>query len=81
VPVDQVRNAIFFCGESFEAYLHREWVENAVWFASEHTEEDQDDCPLPLSVRDAYLAHYKQLATSTAEGSDGGVQSSSQLER
>lgn len=43
-----------FCGESFEAFLCRYWLENEVWFASE------EGTPMP-DVDAKYIERYKDL--------------------
>jgi hypothetical protein len=43
---------IVFCGESFETFLCRYWLENEIWFA------DNDDTPMP-AVATEYVDRYR----------------------
>lgn len=46
---------IAFCGESFETFLCRYWLENEIWFA------DNDDAPMP-DVGAEYLRRYRDFS-------------------
>lgn len=47
-------DAIVFCGESFETFLCRYWLENEIWFA------DNDDAPMP-DVAAEYIRRYREF--------------------
>ncbi|MEV4138460.1 hypothetical protein AB0J72_40600 [Dactylosporangium sp. NPDC049742] len=54
---------VVYCGESFEAFLCRYWLENELWFA------DNESFPLP-AVDAAYIEDFRTF--SAAEGSVTG---------
>ncbi len=48
-------DAIVFCGESFETFLCRFWLENEIWFA------DNESSPMP-DVGAEYISRYQALS-------------------
>jgi len=51
---DRHPDAVVFCGESFETFLCRYWLENEIWFA------DNDNTPMP-DVGAEYISRYQAL--------------------
>lgn len=57
IPREVLLNNIGFCGESFESFLYRFWIENTTWFSL------TDDIPL-TEAQERYLQHYRSRKAS-----------------
>jgi hypothetical protein len=51
VSKEDFQKETFFCGESFESFLYRLWIENRIWFGLDEGAEMDE-------VQKAYLGHY-----------------------